>query len=130
MGAPTPYREDELDEEEEEEEEDEGPPEGEEETTEQLEERLEKRAKRFNDELESQLSKLNKENDKISFSSLIRKNMRRKRIAKDFYSLLVLQKVMAVELEQEESSDLNIDDQRFGGEIFIRRGLHATRHWK
>lgn len=46
------------------------------------------------------------------FSRLpIRRN--RKAMAQNFYSLLVLQKVMAVELDQ---------DQQFVGDITIRRG--------
>jgi hypothetical protein len=125
MGAPTPYRE----EEEEEEEEDEynvstlsntshnatqsgaevQPEESEEmlegETVEEFEDRvLNKRAAHLNTILKSKLAVLSE----LRLSQMTRRNTR-KQAAQKFYSLLVLQKALAVNIEQPENNgDINV----------------------
>ena len=110
MGAPTPYRDDEF-------EDYDGPASvqnkdeemQENETIEEFEDRvLNKRAAHLNTILKSKLEIM----EELKFSGLPMRRMR-KAVAQNFYSLLVLQKVNAVELEQEEG---------FSGELKIRKG--------
>ena len=115
MGGATPYRDDDFDgypasvgpqsvrgDEEEEER-------GEEETQEEFEDRvLNKRAAHLNKILSS---KLENEDSVVRLSDMTRRNTR-KQVAQKFYSLLVLQKVMAVNLNQDECY----------GELSVTRG--------
>ena len=110
MGAPTPYREEEFDDytgpgsvsnKEDEMQEDE--------TIEEFEDRvLNKRAAHLNTILKSKLEVM----DELLFSKLPMRKLR-KNVAQNFYSLLVLQKVNAVDLTQDEG---------FAGELHIRKG--------
>ena len=111
MGAPTPFREDEFDED------DMGPGSvankedemQEDETIEEFEDRvLNKRAAHLNTILKSKLEVM----DELMFSKLPMRKLR-KNVAQNFYSLLVLQKVNAVDLKQDEG---------FSGDLHIRKG--------
>jgi cohesin complex subunit SCC1 len=123
MGAPTPYREDEDEEEEEEDEynvshvsndasrsDGHAPPEESEEmlegeTVEEFEDRvLNKRAAHLNTILKSKLAVL----PELRLSQMTRRNTR-KQAAQKFYSLLVLQKALAVNIVQPENNgDINV----------------------
>merc|ERR1711881_505912 len=75
---------------------------GEEETQEEYEDRvLNKRAAHLNNILKS---KLQNDSESLTLQSMTRRN-NRKQVAQKFYSLLVLQKAMAVELNQNKCYD-------------------------